>query len=725
CSPLERVWGNYYEYALDVEINETPEALFAKIGSFFNEDGAPKGKEFYRVMNPMLSLVQLYQSPNSPGYHDPAIKAEIFRMMEIWLRVNPDRGTNWWTTEIGVPRVLSKISILMLKELRAERPDLLDGMVEQIKPAERQLHRWLGANLGDVCTSSVALGVMLNDEERIRTVLQLVGDKLMKPAYGGTEGFHVDGSFSYHNKGGLRQLHDGSYGMVFIDTVADLLWFFRGTELKVSANCETVFVDYVLDGYQWKVFEGQIDPHCSGRSMYTRGRKIVPVPALLRLGDCCGYRQEELRQFALRVRDGNSPDNFKAGNKMFPMTDFMVNRGRDYYMSVRMSSTRTLFSEGGSQWASADGVALVMRTSEEYDDVFSSWDLNRVPGTTAEYFTPAESQIPRDAIHELNAGIRAIHKDIYARRDLVTEYTKKYIQPDWERRSGAYDTAGGVSDGEYGCCGFEFSRGNAYAKKAWFFFGNQWMALGADIQSPGGSRPIYTSVEQSNASGDVVLGTADAGIVVESAVAFGANHSDLQWVSHNQIGYVFPESGRVRIQKAIQRFPLSRIVDYVSLHHPNYSLATTDAQKNVFSLWFDHGVAPAGQTYAYQVLVGVSAEETARAAAHSDLEIIQNTSKAQCVENRREQVIQALFYESGTLRGKDWELDVQIDHPKVLMIRMNGDAVVLSGADPQMNPGTVLKGSFSRDGGWNSRFELVLPEGVRAGGTESLVLELE
>ncbi|MEA2067983.1 MAG: hypothetical protein U9P12_02170, partial [Verrucomicrobiota bacterium] len=63
CSPLERVWGNYYEYALDVEINETPEALFAKIGSFFNEDGAPTGDEFYRVMNPMLSLVQLYQSP--------------------------------------------------------------------------------------------------------------------------------------------------------------------------------------------------------------------------------------------------------------------------------------------------------------------------------------------------------------------------------------------------------------------------------------------------------------------------------------------------------------------------------------------------------------------------------------------------------------------------------------------------------------------------------------
>jgi chondroitin AC lyase len=722
--PLEQVWLNYFNQVLFSSNQSTNaenyDALLAKINKYFEADGSPIPTDFASIMYPLLELTIIYQQEGSSHYHNPKCKAEIFRIMDAWVQVKPDLGTNWWSHEIGVPRILSKACILMLKELQAERPDLLLAMSAPIKRAEHRINRHEGTNLGDVCTSSIALAVILQDEERIQHVLQLIGSKLMAPAYGGENGFNIDGSYSFHNsKDGLRQMLDGSYGIEYIKALTGLLEFFRNTKFKIAPEHEQAFVNYVLDGYQWKIFEGQADPHCSGRSMYKMGINKVPDDVFLRLAECVNYRRHEIRQFAERIKQGNSDTNSLTGNKMFPMTDFMVNRGVDYYTSVRMSSTRTLGSEGASQWASGDGANLMMHSGREYDHIFSSWDLNRVPGTTAEYFSPEESQIPADVTKELEQQISKIHGDVYARIDLVSAAWQKYVKPEG-RRSGAYPTAGGVSDGEFGCCGFEFARGNAYAKKAWFFFNNQFMALGTDIQNQGQTRPIYTAVEQTNTRGNVILKQGNQ--VLENTGSFELDARNISWISHNQIGYIFPNTAKLHVQTATQSFPYARVYNGTWLHRSNFSFGNGNAVADVFSIWFDHGSQPHGDTYAYQVLIGATTEEIAQAAANSDLKIIQNTRTAQVVENRREKVIQAICYESGVINGTGWRLNYQIDSPKALLIRVKEQTIMLSAADLQMKSGAVLKGSWSAKNQRPVDFEMTLPVGEKAGFTATLDL---
>jgi len=51
------------------------------------------------------------------------------------------------------------------------------------------------------------------------------------------------------------------------------------------------------------------------------------------------------------------------------------------------------------------------------------------------------------------------------------------------QRSGA-NYSGRVSDGTYGATAFKYQRYHVSAQKAWFFFDNEYVALGSNIDAP-------------------------------------------------------------------------------------------------------------------------------------------------------------------------------------------------------------------------------------------------
>ena len=59
----------------------------------------------------------------------------------------------------------------------------------------------------------------------------------------------------------------------------------------------------------------------------------------------------------------------------------------------------------------------------------------------------------------------------------IVEYEKS------ESRTQNTSFVGGVSDGKYGVSAMDFSKQGTVAKKAWFWFDDEWVALGAGITS--------------------------------------------------------------------------------------------------------------------------------------------------------------------------------------------------------------------------------------------------
>jgi chondroitin AC lyase len=163
-----------------------------------------------------------------------------------------------------------------------------------------------------------------------------------------------------------------------------------------------------------------------------------------------------------------------TGNKQFWCSDFMAHRRKGFYTSVKMLSDRMLNGEevnheGKKSQHLSDGVNLLYLTGDEYKDIFPVWDWTKLPGITAIQGT-------------LEIGGK---NPIHAR--------------------GATAFAGGVSDGEYGMAAMDLARGNLTAKKAWFFFDDGYLCLGADIHLAGDVKhSVATDVNQTLLGGNVL-----------------------------------------------------------------------------------------------------------------------------------------------------------------------------------------------------------------------------
>ena len=109
-------------------------------------------------------------------------------------------------------------------------------------------------------------------------------------------------------------------------------------------------------------------------------------------------------------------------------------------------------------------------------------------------------------------------------------------------------------------------------------------------------------------------------------------------------------------------------------------------KKNVFSLWFDHGVKPHDASYEYIIVPGIEAAELAKYAGSLPVKILANTPDVQAVSHPELKIVQAAFYAPGTLTIRDG-LIVNVSHACLLLLRQSGPGrIAIAIANPDNPP---------------------------------------
>ena len=342
-----------------------------------------------------------------------------------------------------------------------------------------------------------------------------------------------------------------------------------------------------------------------------------------------------------------------TGNKQFWCSDFMVHRRKSFYTSVKMFSTRTLNAElvngeGKKSEHLSDGVNFLYRTGDEYRDIFPVWDWTKLPGTTA-----IQGTLETGDPHPI--GMR-----------------------------GESGFVGGVSDGTYGLAAMDLVRGNLTAKKAWFFFEDHYVCLGTGITLLNDRQhDVATDVNQTLLVGNVVTNP----------------HGRIEWVDHDQVGYVFGSHTRVSFSAKTQSGRWSDIgagsTELVSLP--------------VFDLWIEHGRSPHGSTYQYTVLPGASANQTAAFAKYPHTRVLANRVDVQAVYNRNLQLVEAVFRKPGSLATPIGR--IRTDHECLLLVRKTANGSRVSASNPQNQPLTLRVWVAGKQA------VLQLPDGNQAGSS--------
>nr|WKN38904.1 polysaccharide lyase family 8 super-sandwich domain-containing protein [Tunicatimonas sp. TK19036] len=590
-----------------------------------------------------------YVKDTSALYQDGTLLEGLERGLTYWYQINPICD-NWYKNVIGKQFYFNILGLLL--------QDKIDNILHtKIVNDLTEAPSMTGSNRTLVAISTLFRGVLEDNTERVQSGVNGVTDQVVI-----TDDEGIQRDYSFHQHGHF--IYNGNYGS---DYLRESLWLgamVHGTRFAYTPEQIQILRNYYLKGSRWMLRGGLMDYNVRGRQVgrlegfQLRGHKLLQQLDHFMIVDP-EYRA--IYQASKQAVEQENPQDI-SGNKHFWRSDYTVHHRDGYFTSVKMCSNRTtgieldMNSENKLGYWLPYGLTYLYRRGDEYLGVFPVWDWARLPGVTSPH-------------------VEIVRKGAFTQ---------------------SAEFVGGVSDSTYGISAMDYSQEKTQAKKAWFWFDDEWVALGAGITSSH-QAAIVTGVNQTLMKSDVVVD----GVPFEEGSKTLTNP---HWVWHDSVGYVFPGSESVRIKAEPQSGNLQRI----------YGLGKdTVYTEDVFSLWFDHGKKPRSDAYEYIV---VPATDTAALSAYQEnppVTILSNSAEVQAVSHQKLQLTGMAFYQAGELMISD-ELTVIAADPVLIMVDLNKEVITVSDPTTRLQKTHII---LTKTDGQRQRIPVEFPTGDYAGSS--------
>ncbi|MEO5912137.1 MAG: polysaccharide lyase family 8 super-sandwich domain-containing protein [Pelobium sp.] len=561
------------------------------------------------------------------------LTSQTVNALRYWIKQNP-KSTNWFQNEIASPTVIGEI--LMLLDGSKTLPNTLkDSLLVRMNQGD--VLKAVGANKLDIAVHMIYRSCVLKDSDLMDSA---VNQAFLPISFGEREGLQSDFSYQQHGP----QLQIASYGQVFLSGEYKVASWLSGTSYAIPTEKLKIIDEYLIGTYLRTIRGRYIDFSTEGRGIArndvldkTNITQQAGKQSLLGLAKKVTPENTEILNEAEQRILQTKPPSFKIkpAHTFFYSSDYTLHNRPAYSFNVRAVSRRTVRTEFGNQENLLgkflpDGATNIQRSGSEYFNIMPIWEWDKIPGITA-----------RDYAEDKKTTI------------------------EWGER-GLHSFVGGVSDGVYGASVYKLDYNEVTAKKAWFFFDDEVVCLGAAINSFA-NEPITTTVNQAWLKGPVKALVNDKLITINNSLV----SSNVSWIFHDSIGYYFPNKGDIHLTTDKQTGSWAKI---------NANRSNETIRNSVFKLWFNHGQDPENETYAYIVKPGVSEKEMV-STAPIVIKILSNTPQLQAVENTDLKMVQVVFYEAGSLKSENF--NITTDEPCVLFIKdIASKSPILYLADP-------------------------------------------
>ncbi len=452
------------------------------------------------------ALASGFKNPKSKYYKSAKVQKIFFDGLLEWCKVDP-RDKNWWWRSIGGPKrflpMIAAMSDVIKKNKKVNKAI-----------GEYFVHNWNGSLNGDSNSTQIAQMALfgyalLGSDKDVLRVAKLAANNLIKVQTQlqsnnlPKEGIQLDFGFNLHGGSGAQN-YWANYGSVYLGNVNWWVNIFHGTKFRFPKQKLAIISNCYLKGVQWVVYNNNLDLMVTGRfSESGRNGSRFKGPLYGFLKNNPPYK-DKLEKFAKRLENKkSSDDNFIEGTRSFWMHDQLVHRKRNYYISLNMSSKRSVANEfgngaGKNNYYTAAGMTTILVDGNEVPkDLIKKWNWRKLAGTTA-----------------------------------LQDSGKLPIVFWGQKGNNGTDFSGSVIDYNMGVSGFKYLRKGVSANKAWFFVDKGFVALGNGISSKENS-PVLTSINQ------VQQASADNKSIGENKVFY------------NKIGYYSPNKITVEEQNGI------------------------------------------------------------------------------------------------------------------------------------------------------------------------------
>ena len=636
----------------------------------------------YLALDRLQAIAIAYHVEGNPLYKKADVIEKLNKAIVHWSKVNPT-SKNWWENQIGVQLRFSRIALVMDGIMSEEAMNIMLHKLLEKTPEKKgtgQNNLWFDQNYvyyaiitenGKKYKDSLGTKQLINLKELVDNYLSYC--LVVQTNDHTSEAVQVDNSFYMHG----RQFYSNGYGLSMFRDMSYWLYMLRDTQFEFHQDVVDLMADYMLGGTSWTI-RGDIMEIYLGYRPYDSAigytnyafAYILPLQRMMQVDKKRAHEYQNVLDNVL----GKNKSNGKNGNYYMWRSGYASHMRDSYGVNIKMDSNQIIGGEWRGSWTGQeDGGQLIYWTSsasstisvdgDEYIDVFPTYDWAHVPGTTT------ESRIVKDYSN-------------YGRFTNGTEHTI------------------GVSNGKYGATAYDMNKKGTKAKKGYFFFDDEFVALGSGIESSEDVE-IHTTLNQSKANHVLVDGkSVDKGTQNKKYNA--------KWLYNDDIGYVFLDNTDVVVSNSTQK--------------DNPSLWSADDQNQTpetFKAYLNHGKKPKNDHYAYVVIPNKSESDVKKYANQKmPIEVLANDETVQAVRHNGLKQTQINFYKSGSLDCQNG-CKITVDQPCSLIIDESTSTRQISLAVHDANANQVVNVDID-DHGHQSRTTFVSGQLPYAGQTLTL-----
>ena len=266
----------------------------------------------------MYSLAKLYNAGNERWKGS----AELGRLLHLsmrWWFTNMPVCPNWWHNDIGVPKKMTAVLLMLREELSQEE---IGGGV---KVLERAKFGRTGQNKAWLAGNNLMKGLLIDDEQLVIRARDYIAEEIFITQQ---EGIQEDWSFHQHGP----QIQFGNYGLAYAEGMSFWLRVLKGTKYDFTPEQKEIVGNLISEGICRSVWKGVMDPSFCGRQNFIDagpGKAFSLAVTALNMSEAVDSQSDFFRRIAAENLQPSVFSNTLVGAKYFNRSDCGIYRTPD------------------------------------------------------------------------------------------------------------------------------------------------------------------------------------------------------------------------------------------------------------------------------------------------------------------------------------------------------------------------------------------------------------
>ncbi|WP_390487383.1 polysaccharide lyase family 8 super-sandwich domain-containing protein [Solibaculum mannosilyticum] len=650
----------------------------------------------------LRNMAIAYQTKGCDLYKNEELKNEIFRGLEYLYEYHyypamygtgdhSGRYGNWFTWQVGGPIYLSEATLLMYDEMDLET-------VQKYATIARDGANTYSGGSGAITNPNeganglwhnrvlMLTAIMLKDGDMMQDVSDAVPYYIQYVKSG--DGYYPDGTFAFHG----NFVYNGGYGKEAFSDISHFFLLLSDSPWEIPLDKAEAFYQIVRDSYAPLMYKGIFMDMARGRELTRTDTTDAYAGITMSLSFLMTSKfapDDVAQEFEGMIKNWMDND--------FAIETMQHGAGVAWYMFPVYNLAETLrildddsiekveLDQPSRQWGRG---ARTIHHSDDYSAALS------MTSKTIRSYEQGDSN---------TKGWYTGWGQLYIYTNDVGQYSglsKPTI--DWERLPGVTSVAtmhpstqyngaafvgGATLNGLYSATGMQVqtqSPTSLEAKKSYFFFDDEVVAIGSDITSSN-ANTIETTFENRRIEGDNAL--VIDGEKMPNELGWQETLEDVNWafmegnVEGSDIGIYFPEGTTLNAKRETRTGKWSSLGSY----NPD----ETEYSANWLTLWQDHGSKPENGSYEYVLLPGMTQQQVESYANNSDVEILRNDSDVHAVYKKSLNILAANMWNGGSLDAMGTSNFLTVDKPATVMVQETNKGLDISLTDSTQQADTV------------------------------------